>query len=129
MKRLIKTINGESCEIYAISHHNRLLVGKAVPNIEIYEQSTQVKTIGANSARYKRVYLSVAVCPNPEMDANMTEEFIKGITSFDLAMQLPRKDNVVVPFDIYGAASADISPDCWEFEITDPVMVRKLLVL
>ena len=42
MKKLIKTIYRNSCEIYAISHHNRVLVGKALPEIEVYENSVEI---------------------------------------------------------------------------------------
>lgn len=129
MKELIKTINGQSCEVYAISHHNRVLVGKAVPNIEIYENSVDVPTIGTNSIRYKRTHFSIVICPNPEMDAGITEEVLRGLTAFDLSMLLPRKDEVFVPFALYGVSAADLSPDRWVFEITDPETVRKLLTL
>ena len=130
MERLIDSINGETCEIYAISHHNRIKVGTAAPEVKIYEHAVEVPTIGTRSIRYKRTYFTVVICPNPEMDAGMTEELLHGLQAFDLSMLLPRKkDGVFVPFDIYGAYAADISPDCWMFEIMDQETVRKLLAL
>lgn len=129
MKRLVKTINGKDCEIYAISHHNHLKVGKAEPSIEIYENSTEVPTIGSNKIRYKNTYISIAICPDPTMDEEMTAEILKGLTAFDLSMLLPRKDDVYVPFTMYGVFAADLSPDRWVFEITDSETVRKLLTL
>lgn len=128
-KRLVKTINGEACEVYAIIHHDRVRVGGAVPEIEVYEDSVEVPTIGTNSIRHKSTHFSIVLCPDPEMDAGMTAETLRGLTAFDLAMQLPRKDEVIVPFTVYGVASADLSPDRWEFEITDAETVRKLLAL
>lgn len=92
VKRLIKTIPSNDCKIYAISHHNRLKVGKAEPNVEIYENVTEVPTIGTNSIRYKNTYFSVAICPDPTMDEGMTAEILKGLTAFDLSMLLPNKD-------------------------------------
>ena len=130
MERLIDNMNGQACEIYAISHHDRIKVGMAIPEVEIYEHAVEVPTLGANTIRYKRTYFTIAVCPNPEMDAGMTEELLRGLKAFDLSMLLPRKrDGAFVPFTIYGACAADLSPDCWTFQITDQETVRKLLAL
>lgn len=129
-KRLIDTINGQSCEVYAISHHNRIRVGCATPEIEIYENAVKVPTIGTNTIQYKRTYFTIVICPDPEMDAEMTADVLKGLTAFDLSMLLPRKgDETFVPFMVYGAYAADLSPDHWVFEITDYETVRKLLTL
>lgn len=130
MEKLINTINGQSCEVFAISHHNRIKVGDATPEVEIYEHSVEVPTIGTNSIRYKRTYFTIVICPNPEMDAEMTADVLNGLRAFDLSMLLPRKkDEVLVPFMIYGAQAADLSPDRWVFEITDRETVQKLLAL
>ena len=129
MKKLIKTMDGQSCEVYAISHHNRVKIGEAEPTIEIYENSIEVPTLGTNNIRYKRTHFSVAICPNPKMNKDITEDIVQGITSFDLAMLLPRKDEVYVPFALYGVSVAEISSELWVFEITDPETVKNLLSL
>ena len=129
MKKLIKTINGQSCEVYGIFHHNRLLIGKAVPTIEIYENSVEIPTIGTNCIHHRHTTLSVCICPNPQMTMGMTNEILNGLTSFDLLMLLPRKDGVVIPFELYGISSAELSPEQWVFEITDSETVNKLKAL
>ena len=129
MKKLIKTINGQSCEVYAICHHNRLLIGNSVPEIEIYENCVEVPTIGANSIRCKSTTFSVCICPNPQMNIGITDEVLNGLTSFELSMLLPRKDNVLIPFELHGISSAELSPEQWVFEITDSEAVKKLLAL
>ncbi len=129
MKRLIKTIDGQECEIYAISHHSRLKIGTAKPCVEIYENSVAVPTIGTNTIRRKSTNFSIVICPDPEMEAGITEEVLRGLTAFDLSMQLPRTDDVYVPFALYGVCAAELSPERWLFEITDPETVRKLLAL
>lgn len=128
MKKLIKTISGQSCEVYAISHHNRVKMGEAEPTIEIYENSVDVNTIGTNNIRYKRTYFSVAICPNPKMNMDIIEN-AQGLTSFDLSMLLPRKDEVFVPFTLYGVSVAELSPELWVFEVTDTETVKSLLAL
>ena len=129
MKKLIKTINGQSCEIFAISHHQRVLIGKAVPEIEIYENSVDVPTIGTNNIHCKRTTLSICICPDPKMEVGITDDVLNGLTAFDLSMLLPRKDDVLVPFTVYGVSVAELSPERWMFEITDSETVKRLLNL
>lgn len=104
-------------------------MGKAIPNIEIYENSIEVPTIGTNSIRYKRTTLSICICSNTEMNSSITDEILNDLTSFDLSMLLQRKDNVFVPFMLYGISEADISSEQWVFEITDSEIISKLLAL
>ena len=127
--RLAKIINGKDCEIYAISHHDRLKVGEAEPEVEIYESIAEVSTIGTSTIRQRKTYFSIVVCPDPKMDETITDELFRGITAFDMTMYLPNKKNVYVPFDLYGVRAADLSPGCWKFEVTDQETVRKLLAL
>ena len=127
--KLIKTIGGQECEIYAVSHHRRLKVGKAEVNIEIYENSTVVPTLGTNNIRRKITYFSVAVCPSPEMEKSITDEVLQGLTAFDLSMLWPDKRGIYVSFSLYGVCSAELNADRWVFEITDPETVRRLLAL
>ena len=127
--KLIKTIGGQEREIYAVSHHRRLKVGKAEVNIAIYENSTVVPTLGTNNIRRKITYFSVAVCPSPEMEKSITDEVLQGLTAFDLSMLLPDKRGIYVPFSLYGVCSAELNADRWVFEITDPETVRRLLAL
>ena len=129
MKKLIKTIDGQSCEVYVISHHNRIKMGEATPTIEIYEDGVELSTLGANSISYKNTYFSIAICPNPEMNKSITEDVLQGITSFELCMLLPRKDGVYVPFKLYDVSGAEITQEQWTFEITDNETVKKLLAL
>lgn len=129
MKKLIKSINGHLCEVYAIFHHNRVLMGEAVANIEIYENSVEVPTIGMNNIRYKHTTFSVCICPNPKMAMDITENVLQGITAFDLSVLIPRKDGVFVPFALYGVSAAELSPEKWVFEITDSETVERLLML
>lgn len=127
MRKLIKTISGQECEVFAIRHHSRFRVGKAVPDIEVYEDSVEVPTIGASAIRCKNTFFSIVICPAPEMDAQMTEDVLRGLTSFDLALLLPRNDDVLVPFMIYGVYDAELTPDKWVFRIKDPETLKKLL--
>ncbi len=127
--RLIKFIDGQDCEVFAVSHHRRIKVGSADVCVEIYENSRVIPTLGTNVIKRKVTYFSVAVCPDPEMEENMTDEVFKDLNSFDLSMLLPNKNGVLVPFSVNGVYSAELDADRWVFEISDPKTVRQLLAL
>ena len=127
---LIKTIDGLSCDIYATLGNDRKKIGTAVPEIEIYEKSVRVPTIGSNAISYKTTFLSVIICPEPEASANITCEAIQKIKSFDLMLRLPRsKDGVFVPVSLFGICDASLDIDRWQFNITDSQTVKRLLDL
>ncbi len=128
MRTLLKSVTGGTCEIYAVSHHSRFRVGTAEPTVEIYEDSRTVPAVGT-AIRRRTMLFSVIICPDPEMDGELTNERFRGLVGFDLALKLPRKDGVLAPFTLYGVAAAELSPDRWTFQITDPETVRKLLDL
>lgn len=127
--KLIKSIDGQECEVFAVSHHRRIKVGSADVCVEIYENSRVIPTLGTNAIKRKCTYFSVAVCPDPEMEDSLTDEVFKGLKAFDLSMLLPDKDGVLVPFSLYGVYSAELNADRWVFEINDPEAVKRLLVL
>lgn len=129
MRKLIKTINGLDCEVFAIRHHDHICIGKAMPTVRVYEDGTEVSTLGSDSIRNKRASFSIVICPDPEMEDGMTKNTMRGLTSFDLQMWLPCKDDTYVPFTVYGVSDAELKPDRWEFRINDKETLTRLLTL
>lgn len=127
MKYLVKTIRGTDCAVYAIVHHSRLPVGTATPQIEIYENRSEVKTVGSKRIQHRSRCFSIVIGTDPEMDGGITEETLRGLTHFDLDMRLQRKDGVYAPFSVYGVVDVDISPGKWVFSVDDPETVQRLL--
>ena len=128
-QKLIKTIHGCECKIFGTAHHNRFRIGAAAPTVEVWERVTDVPTIGNQSARYKETFFSIVLCPDPEMEAAVTAETIKGMTSFDLLMYLEREEGVFVPFEIYDVSSAELTDDEWRFRVEDHETLKRLLNL
>lgn len=128
MKKLKKSIEGASCEIYSVVHHQRLPVGSAVPLIEIYDDPMEVPLLNEGTG-VKHMMFSIIICPDPEMDRMMTKELLQGLTSFDLSMMLPRKDDVLVPVKLYDISSVELESHRWVFEVTDQKTVDMLMEL
>ena len=77
----------------------------------------------------KQRAVSIVVCPDPEMSAEITQEIVEKIRSFDLTLKLRRLwDDVIVPINVFGINRAAISEDEWRFYIDDPQTVRDLRV-
>ena len=127
MTELIKTISGYSCDVYTVAGGNRMRVGTAAPEVEIYEECVKVPTIGAHGISYKRTYLSVVVCPDPEMSAGVTFDSVRRVKSFDLVVKFYRTDGIIVQVNIPNVIQADLTSDEWRFTITDPDTVKKIL--
>ena len=129
MVELIRTIEGYSCDVYTVTGDRRIKIGEAVPEVEIYEQSVKVKTLGTMGINYKRTYLSVVICPDPEMNEGVTFDNVRQLKAFDLVVKLQRKDGAVVPINMLNVVDADISEDEWRFTITDHETVKKLRMI
>ncbi len=123
MERLIKTIEGTDCEIYAIRHHNRELIGEAVPVVEVYEKTIELPMLG-KGVRKKNYYFSVVLCISDELK----DEAAEGLMCFELSMYLPRiKDGVFVKLDLCAVSVGEIEPGRWQFTVDDYETVKKLL--
>lgn len=127
MITLTKTMEGYACEVYTVIGDNRIRVGSAVPEVEVYEECIKVSTIGAHSIRYKRSHLSVVVCPDLEMSGGVTFDGVQRIKAFDLAIKLYREDGIIVQVNAPNVIEADLNADEWRFTITDPETVKKIL--
>jgi hypothetical protein len=130
MKTLIKTIEGADCAIYVIKHHQRFFVSKATPVIEIYQNATEIKTIGSTNGQRKTSNFSLIICTNADPDEKMTADELRDTSHFDLTMLLPRKDEVFVPFEFAGLTDVSIEPgNRWVFDVNDQELTQKLLAL
>lgn len=129
MTELVKIIQGEGCDVYSIIHHERILIGHAVPEIEIYQDKVNVPTIGSLGISYKSMRFSVIICPDPKMEQGITTDKLEGLTSFDLVMKLPRKDGKIIDFKLYDITDAVIEHGRWEFSIDDAEVVNRILNL
>jgi hypothetical protein len=128
MKRLIKTIEGAECEIFVVKNHRRLFVGKAVPTIEIYQNVTDVSILGKTKSQSKTYEFSLIVCSDPELDKTMESGVLDGLSHFDLATVIKRKDGVFAPFDFHGLTDFSIEAfDRWIFNVNDYEVTKTLL--
>jgi hypothetical protein len=128
MKKLIKTIDGAECEIYAVKNHQRFFVGKATPTIEIYQRVNDVETLGKVSSQYKIYEFSLIICSNPELDRKIQLDCLEGISYFDLKTLVRRKDDIFVSFEFAGLTDFSIDVyDEWIFNVNDYALTQKLI--
>lgn len=129
MTELVKTIDGYSCEVYGVSGTRRIKAGTAVPEIEVYEETIKVSTAGTMSIRYKQTFMSIVICPDPEMSEGMTADKVRKLTSFDLVLKVQRNDDVIVPINLHDVMDAEISDEKWRFTISHNETVKNFLAI
>jgi hypothetical protein len=128
MKKLIKTINGAECEIFAIKNHQRIYVGKAASIVEVYQNAAQVKVLGNTETQYKTYEFALIICSGLEFENGIPPDFSGEISHFDITMLLQRKDKVFVPFGFYGLTDFSVQePQKWVFNVDNRELTRKLL--
>ena len=127
MKKLLETIDGYSCKVYAVTGTRRIRVGAATPKIEFYEDITVPSVLGSQGIQSKKAHFSIVLCPDPEMSKELDAETFKRLSSFDLTVEIPREsDSLIIPIDIFDVCEAELSDNEWRFAVTNPVAVEAL---
>lgn len=127
MRKLLETIDGYSCKVYAVTGTRRIGIGVATPKIEFYEDVTVPSVLGSQGIRSKKSHFSIVLCPDPEMSKELDAETFKRLSSFDLTVEIPREsDNLIIPIDIFDVCEAELSDNEWRFAVTNPLVIEEL---
>lgn len=130
MKTLIKTLECSNGEIFVIKHHQRHYVGISTPKIEIYQNKTEVKTLGNGAGKFKTYEFSFIICPDPELDKLIKPDWENGIESFELKMTIKNHNDVFIPYEFAGLTDFCIeSYKEWIFNVNDYELTQKLINL
>jgi hypothetical protein len=117
MRTLIKTLTGESGEIYAIRSGQRILLAKCEPEIRVYEHSQRVSALGVRSYRVKTRSEVTVICAEPECTREVDAHFLQGVSRFELAVDLQTASGDFRRFTWDAAPTEiDLRGD-WEFEV------------
>ena len=128
MKKLIKTIEGAECKIFAIKNHQRLPIGEAMPIIEIYQNVTEVRTLSGRRSQCKTYEFSLIICSDVKLGGGIQLEVLDGISCFDIKTLLKRKDDVFVPFEFASLVNFNIDSHAkWIFDLDDYELTKKLI--
>lgn len=127
MRKLLETIDGYSCKVYAVTGTRRIRVGAATPKIEFYEDITVPSVLGSQGIQSKKAHFSIVLCPDPEMSRELDAETFKRLSSFDLTVEIPREsDNLIIPVNIFDVCEAELNDNEWRFAVTNPVVIEEL---
>jgi len=124
MKKLIKTIDGMDCAIFAIKNHQRVFVGLTTLVVEIYQNITKMNTL----SQCKTYEFSLIIGDSPELSKSIRPDFLNNLSHFDIKMLLKRKDDIFVPFEFAGLERFTIeSHGSWVFESHNYELTKKLI--
>ncbi|MDO4301245.1 MAG: hypothetical protein Q4D26_07645 [Clostridia bacterium] len=130
MKKLLKTLFLENGELYSIIDNRRTILAHCKPKIEIYEDATNISTIG-KGYKVKKKRLSIILCNDLELTREVDENYFHKVIRFELVGDFQRTDGVFerLTFDSLTPMEIDLDGD-WSFEIIgESEFIKKLLTL
>ena len=131
MDRPIKTINGESGELFATIAGRRYLLARCHPIIKIFENLTDVMVLGSIKCHAKTNHAAIVICVDGEVAKSINVSQWESASKFELIGSFERWDSAFesVHLDSIAPIPQDLSGEIWEFEILDQKdIIKKLLV-
>ena len=130
MQTLIKTLQAESGELYAVRDGRRTLLATSAPRVEIYEHARKIPVLGKTNYPVKSHIFSLVVCPGEDTTRKVDEDFLRSIARFDLTADIQREDGIFERIYFEGMIPREINlPGDWVFESDDSKLIKKLLAL
>ncbi|MDR1616679.1 MAG: hypothetical protein LBR98_06675 [Syntrophomonadaceae bacterium] len=90
MQTLIKAIEAERGELFAVRDGQRVLLAKVMPHIRIYEHETSVPILGETCYAVKIRSFSLIICPDGDTARKVDVDFLRDVRRFDLAADISR---------------------------------------
>lgn len=129
MERLIKTVELKNCELYGTVGESRYLLAKCKAEIEIYEESRNIPTLGKRGCNIRKRHFSIILCEDPGAGLNVDIEFLKNVGCFDLVGNVLRKDGIYerMIFNNIDPVDIDLDGD-WRFDVPENTGITKKLL-
>ena len=130
MKTLKRTINGENGELYYTKDGRRKILAECKPKIEFYEETKNVPMLGGTVCPVKTRYIRLIICGDMEYAREIDENFLRGISSFELSADFERSDGCFETIVFDGLTPVEIYLDGdWTFSFDNRETLRRLLTL
>jgi hypothetical protein len=128
METLIKTLYGESGDLYTTVKGRRVMLARVVPEFKIYEHTTSVPVLGKVGYGVKTRRFTLVICPGEDTTRSVDAGFLRGVSRFDLTAEIQREDGIFerLTFDNLYPQEIELYGD-WVFESEDAGMVKKLM--
>lgn len=129
IKKLLRTIELENGELFAIVGSNRYLLATCQPNIEIYEHLASVAILGQQHKGVKKRHIVIALCPAPDFTREVNDEFLQRVSGFELKGDVWRQDGVFEMLVLNRLTLTEIEPNGnWRFEVNTPDKIAEKLL-
>jgi hypothetical protein len=126
---LIKTLNGENGELFAVTDGRRFMIARCRPKIELYEYAQEIKILGARPGAVKTHHSAIVLCPEPETVGSIDADYLSAVSRFELVCDVRRGDGKFerTTFDNLIPDEIDLDGD-WVFEAAgSPGFVKRLI--
>jgi hypothetical protein len=128
MKTLIKAIEAERGELFAVRKGQRALLAAVKPLIRIYEHETSVPILGETRYTVKTRSFSLIICPGENAAQKVDVDFLRDVRCFDLAADISRQNGEFERVLFSNITPLEINlPGDWVFSDEGPAVIAKLL--
>lgn len=118
MEQLIITAKCEFGMLYSLTGGRRIKLAACTPRLEIMERVMHIPTLGRNGGDVKRIHLILAICEDMDCTRRIDEEYLRGISGFDLEASIWRNDGISERFYFQNMDVREINLDGeWLFDI------------
>ena len=130
MKRLLKTIQGENGELFALIDGNRILLANCKPSFELFEECVSVPILGT-SYKVKSYKFVIVLCDDLAYTREVSIDYFRKVKGFDLVVDIQRTDGVFEVIKLNNIIPTEIELDGqWRFEVTkDKELINKIFNL
>lgn len=118
MKRLLKTIQGENGELFALVDGNRVLLANCKSRFELFEERVDVPILGT-SCKVKSYKFVIVLCDELDYTREVSIDYLRKVRGFDLTTDIQRTDRVFEVVKLNNIIPTEIELDGqWSFEVT-----------
>lgn len=118
---LLSTLISSSSEIFIHVNGRRIKLSECNAKIELYEQRTQINSVGGKGIRKRKV--SLVICDNVGSETCNLED----ISGFDVSVELLRTDGIYERVILSDLSIDEIEEfGEWRFEVTDHKQIKRL---
>ena len=126
VQTLIKTLNAENGELFAIIEGRRISLSKCPVKVEIYEISANTPILGIIGYEIRVHHEAKVRC---ETTRHISNDFMKTISRYEIIGDIQRADGIFerINFDNLNLATFNLFNGSWVYHVTDRNMIEKLL--
>lgn len=129
MQKIIDRIECENGKLYADIDGKRILLARCEAEIEVIEESKDIKVLGSKNCKVRKRHFTIVLCDDMEHTRVITIKLISKMKNYVLGFDIQRTDGIFESVYIDNLIPSDIEIDgVWKFYAEDiPERLREIM--